>query len=143
MRGTFVCSARKLRQSGANLLPGRSFLHRLYPLTLVERSPDETPAEFDAPPLLPLDWPDGKRLAKPFPRAALLTRLAFGELPGIVTADESHRAEMLFAYTQLHLEEEMRREAMVKDWPAFVRFLRLAAVESGHMVTRQRKRECA
>src|SRR3989338_5551926 len=28
----------------------------------------------------------------------------------------------------------MRREAMVKDWPAFVRFLRLAAVESGQMV---------
>lgn len=41
---------------------------------------------------------------------------------------------MLYAYTQLHLEEEMRREAMVKDWPAFVRFLRLAAVESGQMV---------
>lgn len=41
---------------------------------------------------------------------------------------------MLEAYTQLHLEEEMRREALVKDWPAFVRFLRLAVVESGQMV---------
>ena len=127
-------SARKLRQTGANLLPGRSFLHRLFPLTLAERPPDETPAEFDAPPPLPLDWPDGKSPAKLFPRAGLLVRLAFGELPGIVTADEAHRAEMLYAYTQLHLEEEMRREAMVKDWPAFVRFLRFAAVESGHMV---------
>jgi predicted AAA+ superfamily ATPase len=127
-------SARKLRQTGANLLPGRSFLHRLFPLTLAERPPDESPAEFDAPPPFPLDWPDGRRPAKPFPRADLVTRLAFGELPGIVTADETHRAEMLHAYTQLHLEEEMRREAMVKDWPAFVRFLRLAAVESGQMV---------
>jgi len=127
-------SARKLRQTGANLLPGRSFLHRLFPLTLAERPADETPLEFDAPPPLPLDWPDGRRAAKPFPGADLLTRLAFGELPGIVTADESHRAEMLHAYTQLHLEEEMRREAMVKDWPAFVRFLRFAAVESGQMV---------
>lgn len=127
-------SARKLRQTGANLLPGRSFLHRLFPLTLAERPPDEALAEFDAPPPLPLDWPDGKRPAKPFPRTDLLTRLAFGELPGIVTADESHRAEMLHAYTQLHLEEEMRREAMVKDWPAFVRFLRFAAIESGQMV---------
>ena len=127
-------SARKLRQTGANLLPGRSFLHRLFPLTLAERPPAETPAEFDAPPPLPFDWPGGERPTKRFPRTDLLTRLAFGELPGIVTADESHRAEMLHAYTQLHLEEEMRREAMVKDWPAFVRFLRFAAVESGQMV---------
>ena len=127
-------SARKLRQTGANLLPGRSFLHRLFPLTLTERPPDEAPAEFDAPPLLALAWPTGKRAANPFPKADLLTRLAFGELPGIVTADEAHRAEMLHAYTQLHLEEEMRREALVKDWPAFVRFLRFAAVESGQMV---------
>ena len=32
-------SARKLRQTGANLLPGRSFLHRLFPLTRIERPP--------------------------------------------------------------------------------------------------------
>lgn len=127
-------SARKLRQTGANLLPGRSFLHRLFPLTLVERPADETSVEFDAPPPLPLDWPGSLRPTKPFPRANLLTRLAFGELPGVITADESHRVEMLQAYTQLHLEEEMRREALVKDWPAFVRFLRFAAVESGQMV---------
>jgi predicted AAA+ superfamily ATPase len=127
-------SARKLRQTGTNLLPGRSFLHRLFPLTLAERPPDDSPAEFDGPPPLPLVLPKGKRAWKPFPGADLLTRLAFGELPGIVTAEEAHRAEMLHAYTQLHLEEEMRREAMVKDWPAFVRFLRLAAVESGQMV---------
>lgn len=127
-------SARKLRQTGANLLPGRSFLHRLFPLTLAERPPDETRVEFDAPPPLALDWPEGKRPRAPFPRADLITRLAFGELPGIVTAAEAHRAEMLHAYAQLHLEEEMRRESMVKDWPAFVRFLRFAAVESGQMV---------
>ena len=30
-------SARKLRQTGANLLPGRSLLHRLLPLILAER----------------------------------------------------------------------------------------------------------
>jgi hypothetical protein len=32
-------SARKLRVTGANLLAGRSLLHRLYPLLLVERPP--------------------------------------------------------------------------------------------------------
>ena len=30
-------SARKLRVTGANLLPGRSFLHQLYPLLVAER----------------------------------------------------------------------------------------------------------
>src|SRR6266702_5737321 len=35
-------SARKLRVTGANLLPGRSFLHHLYPLLLVERPPAGT-----------------------------------------------------------------------------------------------------
>jgi hypothetical protein len=34
----------------------------------------------------------------------------------------------------VHLEEEIRREAMVKDWGAFVRFLRVAAMESGQIV---------
>jgi hypothetical protein len=34
----------------------------------------------------------------------------------------------------VHLEEEIRREAVVKDWGAFVRFLQLAAAESGQIV---------
>jgi len=126
-------SARKLRQTGANLLPGRSFLYRLYPLTLQERPAPDAPREFDAPAVLPLDWPRAKP-AQLFLPADLLTRLAYGELPGVITLDESQRADLLESYTQLHLEEEMRREALVKDWPAFVRFLRLAAVESGQMV---------
>ncbi|MCW5560035.1 MAG: ATP-binding protein [Verrucomicrobiae bacterium] len=127
-------SARKLRQTGANLLPGRSFLHRLFPLTLAERPAPVPPIEFDAPAVLPLPWPDGKIPDRPFPAADIIERLAFGELPGVVTVAKSQRAPVLEAYTQLHLEEEMRREALVKDWPAFVRFLRLAAIESGHLV---------
>ena len=38
-------SARKLRQTGANLLPGRSLLHRLFPLILAER-PSPTDAGY-------------------------------------------------------------------------------------------------
>ena len=34
----------------------------------------------------------------------------------------------------MHLEEEIRREALVKDWGAFVRFMQLAAAESGQIV---------
>ncbi len=127
-------SARKLRQTGANLLPGRSFLHRLFPLTRVERPAPASPIEFDAPAPLPLPWPGRKAAYATFPEADLLERLAFGELPGVVTSPKTQRAQILEAYTQLHLEEEMRREAFVKDWPAFIRFLRLAATESGQMV---------
>ena len=127
-------SARKLRQTGANLLPGRSFLHRLFPLTRVERPAPVPPLEFDAPAPLPLPRAGERSAIRPFPATDLIERLAFGELPGVVTAPKAQRAQILEAYTQLHLEEEMRREAMVKDWPAFVRFLRLAAVESGQIV---------
>jgi predicted AAA+ superfamily ATPase len=120
-------SARKLRPSGANLLPGRSFLHRLFPLTLTERPAPMERFACDAPPLVPLPWPHGENPTHPFPAADLLDRLACGDLPGVVTLPRARRAPLLHACTQLHLEEEMRREAMVKDWPAFVRFLRFTA----------------
>jgi predicted AAA+ superfamily ATPase len=126
-------SARKLRRTGANLLPGRSFLHRLFPLILAERAPDPCRIhDADSPVSLP--WPERGGPARAFAPADLATRLAFGELPGIVTADRAHRVDLLESYASLHLEEEMRREAMVRDWSAFVRFLRFAAVESGGMV---------
>ncbi len=130
-------SARRLRASGANLLPGRSFLHRLYPLTLAERPPARLPPAGTASPLA-LPWPGGGSGEHLFPAADILERLAWGELPGVVTADESHRNDLLVAYALVHLEEEMRREAMVRDWPAFVRFLRLAATESGQIVNYSR-----
>ena len=41
---------------------------------------------------------------------------------------------MLKAYAFVHLEEEIRREALVKDWGAFVRFMQLAAAESGQVL---------
>jgi hypothetical protein len=38
-----------------------------------------------------------KKQEKPFPASALMTRLTFGELPGVVAAAESDRAELLRA----------------------------------------------
>ena len=64
----------------------------------------------------------------------MLPRLAYGALPGIVTADKQDRPGVLKAYAFVHLEEEIVREALVKDWGAFVRFLQLAAVESGQLL---------
>lgn len=126
-------SARKLRKTGTNLLPGRSFLHRLYPLIMAEHPaiPERIPY---AEPPLPLAWSGSAGNARLFPPSDLETRLAFGELPGIVAAEETDRARLLTAFALVHLEEEIRREGLVKDWGAFVRFLELAAAESGQIL---------
>jgi predicted AAA+ superfamily ATPase len=124
-------SARKLRKTGTNLLPGRSFLHRLYPLILAEQPPLPERVPYAESPL-PFEW--GAGAPRVFPAADLETRLAYGALPGVVAADEGDRARMLTAFAVAHLEEEIRREALVKDWGAFVRFLELAAAEAGQMV---------
>ncbi|HVP12007.1 MAG TPA: AAA family ATPase [Phycisphaerae bacterium] len=127
-------SARKLRVTGANLLPGRSFLHRLYPLLLLERPPVRTGKVGTAAPS-PLPLALRGSVDEPwFPAAELLDRLTFGELPGVTTAARAHRAELLRAYTLVYLEEELRRDALVKNWPAFARFLQMAAAEAGQMI---------
>lgn len=125
-------SARKLRKAGANLLPGRCLLHRLFPLVLPERPPpaDSLPALYA--PLITLDSMIAPSTA--FPPADIEERLTFGDLPGIALLPEEDRRAVLKAFVTVHLEEEIRREALVKDWGAFVNFLRLAAHESGQIV---------
>jgi predicted AAA+ superfamily ATPase len=124
-------SARKLRATGANLLPGRSILHRLFPLTLMER-PALHPrgGALCEGPLLPLM---GSAAGPLFPKVSLIERLAFGEMPGIALAPAADRPALLHAYAYVYLEEELRREALIKDWGVFARFLRLAALESGQI----------
>src|SRR3990172_635801 len=67
-------SARKLRRTGANLLPGRSFIHRLYPLTLVEHPPVLKKPHAVSP--LPLPWPEGRSPSNPLPAWDLAARVA-------------------------------------------------------------------
>lgn len=123
-------SARKLRHAGANLLPGRCLLHRLYPLILPERTAaGETSSGTN---LIPMAW-TGKPHST-FPAADIEEHLAFGDLPGISLLPEADRSAILKSFVVAHLEEEIRRESLVKDWGAFVNFLRLAAHESGQMV---------
>ncbi len=124
-------SARKLRLSGANLLPGRSLQHRLFPLTTAER-PFPEPRTVTAS--SPLPFEPTTDIRQPFPAAELTERLAYGELPGIALLEERLRPAILRSYVVAHLEEEIRREALVKDWGAFLRFLQLAASESGEIV---------
>ena len=125
-------SARKLRVTGANLLPGRSLLHHLYPLLVAERPPAGA-GKTQAGTPLPMSMP-GEVGEPRFPAADLSERLIFGELPGVAIAARAQRGDLLRAYTLLYLEEELRREALVKSWPAFARFLQLAAAESGRMI---------
>ena len=60
--------------------------------------------------------------------------MAYGELPGITLLNEEDRKSILRFFVTVHLEEEIRRESLVKNWGAFVNFLRLAASESGQIV---------
>jgi predicted AAA+ superfamily ATPase len=126
-------SARKLRATGANLLPGRSMLHRLQPLVLAERPAAPSISQVVESPL-PFTWPEGSAHEQPFPPVNLIDRLAWGDLPGVATAPAADRAELLRSYALVYMEEEIRREALVRDWAAFVRFVRLAAAESGGIV---------
>jgi predicted AAA+ superfamily ATPase len=126
-------SARRLRHSGANLLPGRCFMHHLYPMITAEQSPPyPVPAHVESP--LHMLWTSVSSPRNPFPAWDIEERLAFGALPGIVTADVGDRPDLLRAFASTYLEEEIRREALVKDWGAFLRFLQLAARESGNII---------
>lgn len=115
-------SARKLRRKGVNLLPGRVRIYRLDPLQWNE-----------------FGWLKESgtgifRLANinSVKEYSFEKSLVFGSLPGIVSlTDNSERAELLKAYTQIYLEEEIRAEALSRKMGPFGRFLELAAQESG------------
>ncbi|MGB4587223.1 MAG: ATP-binding protein [Rectinemataceae bacterium] len=113
-------SARRLRETGANLLPGRSIRHILHPLLEEEYAP-----RFDPKPAA----------GEYFPWRSLESRLVFGDLPGIALADdETVKSDLLKTYATSHLEEEIRRETIIKEWSHFLRFLRFASGESGGIV---------
>jgi len=98
-------SARKLKfhAKEVNLLPGRIRLFRLDPFSLLE-----------------------------FSKASLEEFLLFGSLPEIIlNPDKKDRSELLATYVETYLEEEVRKEALVRQLDQFMRFLELAAIDSG------------
>ncbi|HWU45108.1 MAG TPA: DUF4143 domain-containing protein, partial [Bdellovibrio sp.] len=101
-------SARKLRKhNDFNLLPGRLTLIRLDTLSYTEHK-NENIEEL----------------------------LLYGELPGILSEKSKvHRNTDLDSYVTTYLEEEIRKEAATKNLPAFYRFLELASLESGKIVS--------
>lgn len=133
-------SARRLRHSGTNLLPGRSIIHRLYPLTSLEYEPFAPigyPAAliFEKKSAIPPLQSD-TNLSTPFPHRGLEDRLIFGDLPGIASAviPMETRRDILRTYTSAYIEEELHRETQIRNWSPFLRFLNLAAAESGSIV---------
>lgn len=103
-------SARKLRklrkQSDVNLLPGRIVSLRMDPLMVTEF------------------------------RQELSEHLLYGSLPGISTLENSKDKDQdLRSYVDTYLEEEVRAESLVRNLPAFYRFLELAALESGRIIS--------
>lgn len=119
-------SARRLKLSSSNLLPGRSHLYRLCPLLLFERQGNQ------AGKILPVKPADA--LEPLFPSAGIEEILLYGNLPGVVLEPASSRALTLESYVELYLEEEIRREGLVRNIGAFQQFLELAAMESGKII---------
>ncbi len=118
-------SARRLKTSSANLLPGRAHLFHLCPLILRERQDAPESRVFPVP---------TEPLATGFPEPMLDDLLLFGTLPGVTLENEETRVRTLESYVDLYLEEEIRRESLVRNVGAFQQFLELAATESGRII---------
>jgi uncharacterized protein len=101
-------SVRKLRKhADMNLLPGRMVFVRLDSLSYTEH--EQTQIE---------------------------DLLLYGELPAIISEkSKSDRNIDLESYVITYLEEEIRKEAVTKNLPAFYRFLELASLEAGKIIS--------
>jgi uncharacterized protein len=101
-------SARKLRRDHANLLAGRVITRRFFPLTAAE-----------------LDFAVG---------ADDLVR--FGGLPLVCSeSEERQRIDLLEAYVETYLTQEIRAEALVRNLESFTRFLEIAALANGQVTS--------
>jgi predicted AAA+ superfamily ATPase len=99
-------SARRLKRAEANLLAGRAVTRRMFALTAAE-----------------LDF-----------RVKLDDLLRFGGLP-LVRSERNHerRVELLEAYVETYLSQEIRAEALVRSLDTFARFLEVAALANGQV----------
>ncbi|HDL64286.1 MAG TPA: ATP-binding protein, partial [Proteobacteria bacterium] len=114
-------SARQLKRRSANLLPGRVHSLLLSPVLQAEQRKCE---------LLPIHMGRGDK----FPVRTLNDYLIYGNLPGLYQENKDSWAETLAAYVELYVENEIRQENIVHDMGAFLRFLRISALESGQHV---------
>lgn len=101
-------SARKLKRGGANLLAGRAANLRLFSLTEQEMG-----EHFD-----------------------LESSILWGGLPAVFTEDDfQRRKNILYSYVTTYLREEVQAEGLVRNLPAFSRFLQLATESIGQEIS--------
>jgi len=100
-------SARKLKRGGANLLGGRAIERFLFPFTYYE-------------------------IEKSF---ELDDVLRFGALPSVYGKGEQEKIDLLTAYTNIYLREEIQSEGIVRNLGGFSRFLDVAANQFGEMIS--------
>ena len=132
-------SARRLRARSANLLPGRSHAYHLHPVCGWEVGRDAGAPEPALPPPAVVRRRRTLRAAAaagppPFPAQRLDRVLVLGCLPGVRSEPAGTARATLATYVEHYLEEEIRREALVREIGPFLVFLRLAALESGRQV---------
>jgi predicted AAA+ superfamily ATPase len=100
--------------------------YHLFPLILAERKGSEQSTI--------MDMADSEPLRPGFPMHDIETILIYGNLPGITLEEEMTRKATLESYAEIYIEEEIRREALVRNIGPFSRFLELAALESGQVM---------
>lgn len=98
-------SARKLKTSSTNLLGGRAWQYNFYPL-IYNEIPD-----FD-----------------------LLKALSHGLIPDHYLSSSKHLNDYLQAYVDIYLKDEIRNEGLVRNLPAFAKFLDVAGISNGEMI---------
>ena len=96
-------SARKLKESGVNLLAGRALTYNLFPLVS-----QEVGFELD-----------------------LQKQVTYGMLPSAFLDENPQR--YLRSYTETYLKEEIRAEALTRNFGNFARFLEIAARQNGQL----------
>lgn len=101
-------SARKLRRGGANLLAGRAITVNMESFSAVEL---------------------GKALD-------LDSSLEWGLLP-VVQREPEQAPDILAAYLDTHMREEIRQEGLLRNVPPFMRFMSIAGQLNGQVVNMQ------
>lgn len=97
-------SARKLKRGAANLLAGRAFVYRFFPLT---------------------SWEMGQKFN-------LADYLAWGSLPKVLGySSVADKADYLKAYALTYLKEEIQAEQIIRNLDPFREFLEIAALSNG------------
>jgi uncharacterized protein len=100
-------SARKLRRSEANLLAGRALTRHMFPFTKNELKN----------------------------RFHLEDILRFGSLPKLTSlVKDEDKIDFLYSYAQTYIKEEIQQEALIRNLPNYVRFLKHLSLYNGQVL---------